>query len=174
MAEKSWDEMIEESEKSSGNTGDFEPLPDGEYEFLVIESRFQFSRNGKKMWVITGEVQDGPYQRRRVWNNIVLSDDNPDAMRFFFDNMKKMGISKDFFRGHPSNSEVEKALLGRRFRATIGKRVWEGKTSNEIRKFYTSKMVGPGTEEISKPVKVSATTAASPVDDGMPSIPPPF
>lgn len=60
----------------------FEPIPAGLYNLQVIESRIQDTKSGSgQMLVLTLEVLDGPYQNRKLWDQLNIRNDNPDAQR---------------------------------------------------------------------------------------------
>jgi hypothetical protein len=88
------------------------------------------------MYKVTNEVQGGPYANRKVWENLVVTHDNPVAMDMFFMKVIAMGLTKPFFESNPTDAQIEQALTGRTFRANIGLRTYEGKDSNEIKKYY--------------------------------------
>ena len=59
----------------------FEPMPAGDYEMQVIESDVITTKSGGKMIKLTLEVVSGPFERRKVWENINIQNQNPDAER---------------------------------------------------------------------------------------------
>lgn len=181
MGQKSWSDMLDESanEDSGGN---FDPIPDGEYDFQVANAESRFSGSGKKMYVITAEVQGGPYANRKVWHNFVISEDNPKAMAIFFGNMESLGIAKDYFRSNPSDDAIVKALMGRKFKGAVGKRVYNERERNEIRRFLGNRGgtgvgapgVSPSAVNVPSPPAVAPASMPPVVDQGVPSIPTPF
>ena len=62
MSSVNWSDLI----KEAGESSSFEPLPDGDYELKVIDSKATVTQTGKTMFKITTEVQGGPYAKRRV------------------------------------------------------------------------------------------------------------
>jgi Protein of unknown function (DUF669) len=115
----------------------YEPLPDGDYELKVIESSATTTSTGKLMFKVTTEVQGGAFDRRRVWDQLVITPENPKAMNMFFMKANSiLGVGQDFWNANPSPAQIEQALLGRSFRATLGTRTYNGNKSNEIKRYY--------------------------------------
>ncbi len=133
MSSLNWGDLVKDA-GDGGNT--FEPLPDGDYELKVIEAKATVSQSGKTMFKITTEVQVGAHAKRRVWDNLVVSPENSNALAIFFGKMAALGLPKDYFLSSPSNAQIEAAILNRPFRGQVGSRVWQGEKRNEIKKYY--------------------------------------
>lgn len=162
MSSINWGDLVKDAGESAGGT--YEPLPDGDYELKVIEASATVSQSGKTMFKITTEVQGGPFAKRRVWDNLVVSPENKNALGIFFGKMAALGVPREFFsNNNPSNAQVEQAILGKTFRATIGKRTWNNDVKNEIKKYH----VGVGATPVAQ-----ATTASAPVAPPPPPAPP--
>lgn len=151
MSTINWSDLVKQA-GSSGSTN-YEPLPDGDYELKVIQAVATTTQTGKVMFKVTNEVQGGPYAKRRIWDQLVVTTDNSKAMQMFFMKVTSMGIPLSFFEAEtpPTNAQIEQALLGRTFRATVGKRLYNGTESNEIRRYYKLQTPAQG---------VTATTTA--------------
>lgn len=134
MSSLNWGDLVRDAKDASG--GDYSPLPDGDYELKVLEATTKTSQSGKTMFAIKAEVQVGPYAKRLVWDNLVISPENKNALAIFFSKMRALGLGDDFFATNPANPQIEQALTGRPFRATIGSRVWNGDTRNEFKKYF--------------------------------------
>lgn len=132
MSSINWTDLV----KEAGETASYEPLPDGDYELKVIESKATVSQSGKTMFKITTEVQSGPHAKRRVWDNLVISPENNKALGMFFMKMGVLGLNKEYFNTNPTNAQIEAALLHRSFRGSIGTRTYNGNRSNEIKNYY--------------------------------------
>jgi hypothetical protein len=132
MSSINWTDLI----KEAGETATYEPLPDGDYELKVIDAKATTSQSGKTMFKITTEVQNGPYAKRRVWDNLVISPENSKALGMFFMKMGALGLGKEYFNSMPTNAQIEQALFGRAFRATLGTRTYNGNRSNEIKQYH--------------------------------------
>ncbi|MCC7253833.1 DUF669 domain-containing protein [Hyphomicrobium sp.] len=60
----------------------FEPLPAGDYQMQVIESKIENTKSlTGKMLVLTLEVVSGPHTNRRVWDRLNIVNQNADAQR---------------------------------------------------------------------------------------------
>lgn len=114
----------------------FEALPIGDYDVEVAKSEAVTSSNGKPMIKVTMRVISGPYEKRPIINNFVLSLDNAQATAIFFRHMKAFGLTEDWFAslGQAQSLEpVASALLNRRARLSIGHREWNGEMRNEVK-----------------------------------------
>jgi uncharacterized protein DUF669 len=114
----------------------FEALPIGDYDIEIAKSEATTSSNGKPMIKVTMRVVTGPYEKRPVMNQFVLSVDNPQAVAIFFRHMKAFGLTEEWFASLGSTSGLEpvaNALLGRRARITVGHREWQGEMRNEVK-----------------------------------------
>lgn len=140
MSTIQWSEMVKQAGDSAASTN-YEPLPDGDYELKVMTAQATMTKTGKVMFKVTNEVQGGPYAKRRVWDQLVVTEDNPKAMDMFFMKASAMGLGRTFWESNPSNAQIEQALAGRTFRATLGKRTYNGTDSNEIRRYYPAQAV---------------------------------
>jgi hypothetical protein len=161
MSTINWADLVKQAGDAGGNTN-YEPLPDGDYELKVIQAVATTTSTGKVMFKVTNEVQGGPYAKRRVWDQLVVTTDNPKAMNMFFMKASAMGLGRTFWDANPSNAQVEQALNGRSFRATLGKRTYNGTESNEIKRYFPSQTAAADT---------SATTAGAAVPPPPPAPP---
>lgn len=137
----------------------FEALPVGDYDVEVAKTEAVTSSNGKPMVKTTFKVVSGPYEKRSVLSQFVLSVENPMAMAIFFRHMKAFGLTEEWFAslGQVASLEpVASALLGRRARLSVGHREWQGETRNEVKgvKPYTGApaMTSPGAGPVGGPV----------------------
>jgi hypothetical protein len=114
----------------------FEALPIGDYDVEVAKSEAVVSTNGKPMVKVTMRVLSGPYEKRPIINNFVLSLENAQATAIFFRHMKAFGLTEDWFAslGQVQSLEpVASALLNRRARLSVGHREWQGEMRNEVK-----------------------------------------
>jgi hypothetical protein len=160
----SWDDLV----KDAGDVSSFEPLPEADYDMVVKSAKYKPSKTGKKMWEVVGKVESGPYANRQVWTNLVITPDNPNALAMFFRKMGALGLTVDYFKTNPSDEAVASALTGRRFRAHVGKRKYNGEDRNEIEKFFPPQDGGavPGMPGMTAPPPAASTPpppAAAPV-----------
>lgn len=158
----SWDDLV----KDAGDVSSYEPLPEGDYDFEVKEAKATTTKTGKKMFSTTNKVVGGAYNGRQVWDNLVITTDNPNALRMFFVKMAALGLTPEYFKEHkPSDEQVVSALRGRRFRAKVGQRTYNGEKRNEISKYFSAPAAAiPG---------VAMTGAVPPPPAAAPAAPPP-
>lgn len=113
----------------------FEALPIGDYDVETIEATATRSSNGKPMIKAKMRVIVGPYAQRTIFNNFVLSVENPQAMAIFFRHMKCFGLTEEFFAALGSAGSMDtvaSTLVGRRARLTLGIRQWNGEDRNDV------------------------------------------
>lgn len=135
MSSLNWGDLV----KDAGDMGNsFEPLPDGDYDFIVIEATAKVAQSGKTMFAITAQVTGGAHAKRRVWDNLVVTPDSPAALGMFFRKMAALGLGREYFATAPSNAAIEAAIQNRTFRAQVGSRTWNGAKKNEIKMYYTA------------------------------------
>jgi hypothetical protein len=133
MPSKSWQQLLDDA----GDTG-YEPLPEGDYDFVVEKAEAKRASTGKDMFVCTFQITGGAFNNRRVWHNFVVNPDNPNAMAIFFRNMNVLGLNAEYFKQGPSDAHVAEALRNRRFRGHVKQRQWNGETKNEVDRFFTA------------------------------------
>lgn len=151
----------------------FEALPVGDYDIEVSKSEAVTSQNGKPMIKVTMKVVAGPYERRPIINNFVMSVENPQAVAIFFRHMKAFGLTEEFFASLGSAGSLDpvaSALVGRRARLTLGHREWNGEMRNEVKsvKPYTGAPVAAGGSPVGGPIP----PGAAPLPTGPAPLPP--
>ena len=57
----------------------FEPLPQGKYNAMVIESAVKDSKSGGQYIELVCQVLDGAHVNRKVWHRLNIVNDNPKA-----------------------------------------------------------------------------------------------
>lgn len=141
---------------NDAKTASFDALPPGEYDVYVAEAEAKVAQtSGKQMIKTKLQVESGPHAGRIVWNNHVLSPDSPQAMGFWFREMKAWGLDTEFFtKGSPSMEMIAVELVNRRARIKTEKRVWNGQEQTDVKQIKPA--VGPA------PVAGSPTPSAAP------------
>ena len=135
MTALNWGDLVKDAPESQ--TGSYEPIPDGDYDLKVIEVSSSTTSTGKTMFKLTTEVQGGAYGKRRVWDNLVISPENKNALGIFFSKMEALGVTREWFQSNnPSNAQVEAAIGGRSFRAQIGSELYNGEKKNRLKRYY--------------------------------------
>lgn len=114
-----------------------EPVPDGPYNVEVETAQSKPAGSGKPMVVVVFKILDGPYAGKKVWNNFVLTEDNPNALGYFFSHMSAMGIDQSTIAqmappDQGGMDQLAQMLVGRRATITVGHRQWQGQTRNQV------------------------------------------
>lgn len=111
-------------------------IPDGPVTVTVETADAVVASSGKDMLKVKARVVGGPHANRAITNNFVLTEDNPNALRFFFAQMAAFGLDANFFLG--SNGSLEpaaRALPGRSAIYELGHREWpagSGQLQNQV------------------------------------------
>lgn len=150
---ESWATLAEQA----GDVSGFTALPAADYDFVVIEAKATATTKGKTMFKLTNEIISGPYAKRRVWANLVVSPENPVALNIFFRQMAAIGVDKSYFATNPSDSNVAETLVGKTFRGQVVIKQWQGEDRNEIKSYSRLNRT-----EVSSTPPVPPTAAASP------------
>ena len=83
MSSLNWGDLV----KDAGDVGSYEPLPDGDYDLVVLEGVAKQTQSGKTMFSTKSQVEGGPHNKRLVWDNLVITTGNPNALGIFFAKM---------------------------------------------------------------------------------------
>jgi hypothetical protein len=104
-----WKDLIDEA----GGI-DFTPVPAGTYNVVADKAEATTASTGKPMVKVVFKIEDGPQAGRLIYNNFVVSSDNPNALKFFFKHMAVFGMSTEFFDMNPSMGQVAGQVQGKR------------------------------------------------------------
>jgi Protein of unknown function (DUF669) len=122
-----WSDLME-----SAGPNTFEVISPGTYDVVVEKAEAKLASTQRQMIALTLGVEGGPYDKRRLWTNCVIVPDNPGALARFFRYMKAFGLDQGYFNREPSPDAVASTLLGRRARATVGIKKYNGEDRNEV------------------------------------------
>jgi hypothetical protein len=147
------------SEKEADSKAiDFEPIPTGKYQVCITEWEVKRSTSeknnrknyGKPYWALTLTIQNGPYENRKLWWNVMLFD---GALYSLTQLMESLGYSVAAGEFKVPNADE---LVGRDFIVNVSKLVdkykieqgeWDGKgpkpMKNEVK---GAKALGDGSE----------------------------
>ena len=164
MSTLNWGDLV----KEAGDVGSYDPLPDGDYDLAIVEGVAKTTQSGKTMFAVKAQVQTGAHAKRLVWDNLVVSTDNPTALGIFFRKMNALGLNRDFFATSPTNAQIEQALKGRTFRAQVGSRTWQGQKKNEIKSYYSAVASAPMAAAAPAPAPAPAPAMAPVVAEQAP------
>lgn len=158
----------------------FTLLPDGDYDVVVEKSESKPAQSGKPMIRITYVVEHGPHAKRKLFNNHVLSTDNDNALRFFFEAMTAYGLGRDYWtQPGASLDAAAPALVGRRVRVTVGHKEYpanSGQERNEVTKVMPAAgaagaaVPGPG-PSVAVPATAPSPAVPNVVVPGTPAVP---
>jgi hypothetical protein len=128
-----WDDLT----KAADDAG-FEAVPAGEYdvEVATAEAAKTGGNNGgtKDKIKVKFKIENGPHAGKSLFNDFVLSPENPNALGFFFRHMAALGLTREYFQGNPSLPVVAAALVGRRCRVKVSIRMWDEQERNQVDK----------------------------------------
>jgi hypothetical protein len=109
-----------------------EPVPEGEHPVKIIDCQATQSSNGKPMLKLTAEIVEGPAAKRKVYGNLVLSEENGTALAIFFRNLEAIGLDENFLNQGPSFDQVASNCIGRMPHVVIRHRTWNGQVRGDI------------------------------------------
>lgn len=132
MANSSWADLQNQATQGGGAL-----VPEGPYNAYVDESRSEHASSGKPMIVARFKIADGPYAGTSLYNNFVLSDDNPNALGYFFEQLGALGCDQAFFAACPPPASggmeaIANRIMGQYAVVVVGHRTWQGKTRNQV------------------------------------------
>lgn len=160
MGLSSWSQMLADAGDSAK---EFEPLNDGDYLLKVVKADAVVTSTQKDMFKVTTEVVGGPYNGSKVFTNLVVSPENPNAMGFFFRNMAAIGVPTTFFDSNPTNAAVAAKLVGCTFIGVVGQREYNNKVSNEIKGYKKDpNAAASGAAGVSGPPSAPGVTSGPP------------
>lgn len=120
MSTQSWKQLMDQAQAG------FEALPPGPYDAEIIKAEYKTASTGKPMWVVQFKVLAGPYANKVVFNQFVLSEDNPNALGMFFRHMAVLGLDGEFFgmlpEGQAGYDAIAGALVGKKAKITLSQR----------------------------------------------------
>lgn len=143
-----WSELIDAAEEGGG----FEPIPAGDYLALVQDAVAAPATTGKPMVKATFRCLEGPFATRLVWNNFVLSKDNPNALKWFFRHMAVFGMDRSFFALNPSMEAVAARMKGQTVIISVtADREYGGQKQNDVKSLRVANV--PGTPPVTPPAE---------------------
>lgn len=118
-------------------------LPPGEYDCVVSKTEPTQSSTGKPMIKAQFVIENGPYKDRTLFSQFVLSAENPNALRMWFNQMKNFGMEGAFWDSNPSLEDVASRILGKRIRVEVDHRAWQGQDRENVAGYKPSQATGP-------------------------------
>lgn len=153
----------------------FQPIPDGPYHVEVAKAVSEPTKTGKPMIRVQLRIIGGPHAGRLVFDQFVITADNPNALSFFFEHMAAFGLDRAFFAANPPMDQVAATLLNRQALIAVGTRTdgaFAGR--NEVKKYSPPPMgqIGGMTVATAAP-QVPATPPPAPAPVAQPPAPAP-
>jgi len=100
---------------------DYSPLPEGDYDLTVLSCDVATTSTGKYMLKLKSQVAGGQYDRRLLWDNLVITPDNGKAMSIFQGKLNALGFSPEYLKqNNPDLETIANSLVNRNFRAKVG------------------------------------------------------
>lgn len=169
MADIGYSVSREEIDPSS--FANFDPIPEGDYEFLIIEADVVDTKDSTgKMLTFTAEVMDGEMKGRKVWGRLNIVNKSAQAQKIGREQLSKLVLATAI-DGAFSNSDQ---LLHQTFWGRVKLRTYKGndgsdKVSNEFKDFLfdpgqaaTPPAVKPAAEPMVKhPAKAAAPATSA-------------
>jgi hypothetical protein len=115
------------------NSGNFEPIPEGEYLLQIMDFKERETKNGDPMIGVQLEVVDGDHAGRFVFHNVILYKPTSPGI-------KGMGMTRHFLHciGEPYEGDIDVDTdnwIPRQVRAEVFHEEYNGKTNARIGKF---------------------------------------
>lgn len=135
MASASWQDLIKNAAEGP------KPVPDGPYDVVVeTASGDKPASTGKPMIKLKLKIVAGPQQGQPIYDQIVLTEDNPNALGFFFENLAALGVDQSRLASFPPPDQggmayIAQAIVGAYATVDVGHRMWNGQTRNQINKY---------------------------------------
>lgn len=137
----------------------FTPLPKGVYGVQVESAEVKQTKTGKVMYTLTLKVVAGEYAGRKLWSNLVVSPESPQALGFFFRDMAALGADAEFFTSNPSEADVCARIIDQFAKARVDIQK-DDPTRNEVKGFMPADDATPVSGQNEAPA--AAAPAAPP------------
>jgi hypothetical protein len=108
----------------------FEALPRGMYPVVISDCEFTYSQNsGNPMWSMRLEVEEGDYAGRVLFNHLVFAGDGLAMTKRRLSRIAPELLERPF---NPQDPEIINSIVGRRLRAKVTIRKYEGQNRNNV------------------------------------------
>jgi hypothetical protein len=168
---------------TSSGSGDYPPVPEGDYDLMVVSTEVKTTQTGKPMISLKAQVAGGEHDRRLIWDNLVVSKENPKALGILQGKLNALGFTPQYLKeNNPDLEIIADALVNRSFRAKVGQSEYQGKLRNELKAYYPSTVAAAGSPAAPPMPQQSAGAAVPPPPPAPPAAgpvggavaPPPF
>lgn len=136
-----WQQLMHEAEAAGAN---FNPLPNDHYDCVVVEAEPKTSNNGKLMYKLKFKVMAGPHANRFIWDQLVVSTDNPNALKWFFQKAAALGCDAQYFATNPGPAAVAQNMLNRQVRLQVESgRMYNGQVQTDVKNYVALGAAAP-------------------------------
>lgn len=121
----------EEIDFSGIEEGSFEALPKATYDVVIDDCEFGTSQSsGNPMWTITLQVDGGEFAGRKLFAHMTFHDKGlPMTKRFLNRVVPELANT----RFNPADPEVLQKIIGKKCRAKVGTRLYDGEMRNNVK-----------------------------------------
>jgi len=129
VAEFNWADLA----AAAAEAGFGGPIPNGTYRLRVAKAEVTKTKDNTKQKIATQfKVVEGPHANATLFNDFVLSPENPKALGYFFRDMKTLGFGDDYFASNPPLARLASEMLNREVMGVVGTRIWNEQEKNEL------------------------------------------
>lgn len=149
---------VSRDEIDPNSFANFDPIPEGDYEFLIIESDVTDTKDGTgKMLTFTAEVMDGEMKGRKVWGRLNIVNKSAQAQKIGREQLSKLVLATGI-EGAFTNSDQ---LLHQSFWGRVKLRSYESNGSTKVSNEFKDFLFDPG-QAAAPPANKPAAQAAPP------------
>lgn len=132
MAEFNYSALVQQA-KDSGAATSYDPLPEGEYNFVVEKAEATNSKKGDPQLVLTLKVTDeGEHKNRKLWHRMTFIPGNGVGLAINFRQIDTLGGTPILEQGG-SLAQVAGFLTGKTGLARVIQKEWNDKLQNEVK-----------------------------------------
>lgn len=137
MQEINWDDLVNQAEEAG------KPPAPGEKILRVEEAKASQSQSGKPMIRLRYRIVGGPDDGKVVFDQLVISPDNPNALNITFNTMRHcFGIDPGTFRGMPFDQVVQ-LFVGKTVTGVVTTdREWNGQKQVDVKEYKSAPSAG--------------------------------
>lgn len=132
MADFNYQALVQQA-KDSGAATSYDPLPEGEYNFVVEKAEATNSKKGDPQLVLTLKVTDeGEHKNRKLWHRMTFIPGNGVGLAINFRQIDTLGGTPILEQGG-SLAQVAGFLTGKTGLARVIQKEWNDKLQNEVK-----------------------------------------
>lgn len=146
MQEINWDDLVNQAEEAG------KPPAPGEKILRVEEAKASQSQSGKPMIRLRYRIVGGPDDGKVVFDQLVISPDNPNALNITFNTMRHcFGIDPGTFRGMPFDQVVQ-LFVGKTVTGVVTTdREWNGQKQVDVKEYKSAPSAGLPQQQAAPP-----------------------